>query len=336
MIIGKIYIYGIYNIMLPKVSATNYERCYPKRLKRIFQSNLNMRSYNKFVPNMERAVVGNIPPELIHLFPKETRGENIKSFQTLLSDTAVYLRETARRMGHNYDYSLFDKNYQLTDYAHELAQGAKDRFDLKLAQIPGCEDLVSDFKFAGEGDYGNIFKLSIKRKTDGQKIMHDKAFKVYHELYETNPFYSHLHNACAEANFWEFVKYFAGHKLDNTQLTRHYISDLHSGYCMTEFIDEKIHKTTSPLNVIKDFYFKVPRDSELNRPIWGKLFDGGGYEKNKSFIFDKTIIKICKNLNRSNAKTLPDLLARYNALAQNPKAQHRDKIQRAIDLFNRS
>lgn len=319
--------------MLPKVSATNYERCYPKRLKKIFQSNLNMRTYNKFVPNMERAVVGNIPPELIHLFPKETRGENIKSFQVLLSDLAKYFRETVNRMKQNHNYSLYDENYRLTDYALELAQGAKKRFDLRLAQISSCEDLVSDFKFVGEGDYGNVFRLSIKKRSDGQKIMHDKAFKVYHKLSETNPYYSHLHNISAEANFWEFVKYFAGHKLDNTQLTRHYISDLHSGYCMTEFIDEKIPKTTSPLNILRDFCFKIPRDSELNYPILGKFFDGGGYEKDKSFISDKIIIKIRKNLNRSNSNTLPDLLARYDALAQNPKTQHRDKIQKAINLF---
>lgn len=322
--------------MLPKISATNYERCYPKRLKRFFRANLNMQTYSRFVPNMERAVVGNIPPELISLFPKKTRGDDIKKIQNLLSDTAVYLRDTVDRMRCNPDFSMYDKNYQLTGYAHELIRGAKEQFNLKLVQISGCEDFIADLRFVGEGDYGNVFKLGIKKKTDGRKIMHDKAFKVYHKVYETSAFYSHMHNTCAEANFWEFVKYFAGHKLDNTQLTRHYISDLHSGYCMTEFIDEKIPKTTSPLNILRDFCFKKPKDSELNYPIFGKFFDGGGYEKNKFFSSDKIIIRIRKILNRSDAKNLPNLLARYEALAQNPKTPHRDKIQKAIDLFKKN
>lgn len=320
--------------MLPKISATNYERCYPKRLKRIFRSNLNMHSYNRFIPKMQRAVVGNVPVEIIKYFPKETRGQNIKSFQALLSDTAVYLRETASRMGHNYDFTLFDENYQLTDYAIELAQGASQRFNSRLAEILGGEHLTANFKFAGEGDFADIFKLSI-RGADGQKVMHDKAFKVYRKVNETNPCYSTMHNTCAEANLWEFVKYFAGHKLDNTQYTKHYISDLHSGYCMTEFIDEKIPKTTSPLNILRDFGLNEPEDFKLNSPIMHKIFDGGGYKKNEFFSSDKIVIRIRKILNRSKSTILSDMLDKYEALAQNPKTPHRDKIQKAIELFKK-
>lgn len=72
-------------IMLHKIDPINFERCYPKRLKKIFQSHLNMTTYDKFIPNMERAIVGNIPPELIKLFPKETRGGKYKTVSKCFS-----------------------------------------------------------------------------------------------------------------------------------------------------------------------------------------------------------------------------------------------------------
>lgn len=163
--------------------------------------------------------------------------------------------------------------------------------------------------------------------------MHDKALKVFDSIQEAYIEHSIKHNNYAEANFWTFIKHFAGHSLDKTQFTKHYISDTKNGYCLTEFIDPDIHKTTSPINYVRTFGLDTPNDCIYNPSIMGKLYDGGGYTKGNYFTSDKIVIRYFKKLSNRSKKELPTVLANIEALAQNPKTPHRDKIQQAIDLF---
>lgn len=108
------------------IKLDTYERCYPSRLKRIFRSNLNYRTYNDFVPKTKNPIIGNIPPELIRFFPKETRGEKIKAIQEAFGETAVYLRKTFLKMSREEDFEIYDNNYRPSNYLKKLAHDAKN------------------------------------------------------------------------------------------------------------------------------------------------------------------------------------------------------------------
>ncbi len=314
--------------MLPKIDPVNYERCYPRRLKKIFQSNLNMCTYGKFVPEMERAVVGNLPPELIHFFSKGVREKGIKDFQNVLADVTKYLRATSKKFSDDIYFNPITcrKSQIVLDWE-------KDATNLLNACLKRFSDnqLTGELEFIKSGVAGKVFRLSIMDK-DGNKIMRDKALKVFHHISFGIPEGKRVHGNFAESNFWTFLKFWVGHKLDNTKYTRHYISDLENGYALTEFAQAGIQKTTSDFDVRK--ILRIRRgDRENNMPIFGKLYDGGGFVKCKDFIDDKVTLKYFKKLMNRSPKELPEVLARYEALAKNPKTPHRDKIQKAIDLF---
>lgn len=319
--------------MLAKISPINYERCYYKRLKRLFETNINLHSYNNFIPNMERAVVGNIPIEIIKIFPKQTRGESIKTFQKVLSQTAVTLRQAYYEIRKEPNFSFTNSNYRPSTYVQRIASKGEEILNQELAKMFGENFIHSKVEYVGNGSFKNVFKLSLFDNKN-KKIMHDKAFQIYHQVSEGNPYYSKIHNTYAEANFWTFLKRIAGHKLDNTQFTKHYISDLHSGYCMTEFIDEQIPRTTNPLDMQKLFNFKNPFDKDCNHKIMGKEYDGGGYEGNKNFITNKILIRYLKQLYYSKGKQLEEVRTKLQNLAQNPKTPYRKEIQKIIEMYN--
>lgn len=313
-----------------KIQLKNYEQCYPKRLKRLFRSNINLRTYNSFIPKMERAVVGNIPIEIIKMFPKKFRGEKIKAFQNALAETTLKLRSEYKTTKNLEEFTLFDENYRPSKYLKDIAKAGENFLNIKLAEYFGTDFFNAKISFAGNGTYGMVYKLSLLNN-QGERVMHDKALKVFHNI-SCEP--THLHNNYAEANFWTFLKYIAGHKLDKTQFTRHYISDLHSGYTLTEFIDPQITRTTSKLAILKLFNIKNPQDTICNMTIMGKLYDVGGFEKNKNFTADKIILKHLKKLFYANKKK--ELQNRLNALKlliQNPKTPHRDKLQKVLELY---
>ena len=76
--------------MAVRVDLIKNEKYYPSRLKKFFRADLNYHTYDKFIPYMKKAVVGNIPPEVINLFNKTDKGEKIKSFQNALSSITKY------------------------------------------------------------------------------------------------------------------------------------------------------------------------------------------------------------------------------------------------------
>lgn len=318
--------------MLGRIKFENYEKCYPSRLRRLFQSDINYNNYNAFVPQVKHAIVGNLPPEIIRLFPKETRAERIKSFQQALGSTAEYLRETYRKMERDRDFKLLDENYRPSQYVVGLAQKADRKLNMQLAEISGGGQFNARIKYAGHGGFGNVYQLSLI-DSEGNKLMHDKALKVFHNLQENNFEYKTSHNNYAEANFWTFLKRALGHSLDNSQFTKHYMSDMKNGYSLTEFIDPKIHQTTSPVNICHLLHLLPPIDSKYNMPIMGKQYDIGGYEKAYNFTADKVVLRYFKKLIHRSQKELPRVLGKIEALAQNPKTPHRDKIQQALKLF---
>lgn len=319
--------------MLPRISATDYERCYPKRLKKIFQSNLNMHSYNKFIPHIVGggAIVGNIPPELIKLFPKETRGEDIKKFQGVLADITKYLRASWNKKGirHNLTNPF---TYRHSDLVNSWIKQANTLLNACLKRFPQTP-MTGNLEYIDYGVAGKVFRLSIMDK-DGNKIMHDKALKVYHNVIHSPDALPDMHGSYAEANIWTYLKRAVGHKFDKTQFTKHYISDLHNGYSLTEFIDENITRTTAKVDFQNLFRIKYS-DGHHNPRLHGKIYDVGGFQKYSKFMDDKVVLRYFKKLFFRSKRELPEVLARYEALAQNPKTPHRDKIQRAISLFKK-
>lgn len=203
----------------------------------------------------------------------------------------------------------------------------------------GCLKRFSDLGMKGNLEYidhgvaGKVFRLSIFDK-DGNKIMHDKALKVHHNINFLAFEVRCMHGNYAEANFWTYLKHAAGHRLDKTQFTKHYISDMHNGYSLTEFIDQDITRTTAKLDYANLFRIKYS-DSHHNAPYHKKVYDAGGFQKCSKFMDDKIVLRYFKKLFFRSKKELPEVLARYEALVQNPKTPHRNKIQTAIELFKK-
>lgn len=319
--------------MLPKVNPVNYEQCYPKRLKKIFQSHFSMKTYDRFIPNMENAIVGNIPPELINLFSKETRGKNIKIFQNILADTSRYIRASYDKLRMSGNLTLLDlETYGMSKSMLAWQQSVNNVFNGCLKRLLNT-NLTGNLEYIDRGVAGKVFRLSILDK-DGNKVMHDKALKVYHNVnflaYEVRG----MHGNYAEANFWTYLKRAAGHRLDKTQFTKHYISDVHSAYSLTEFIDPNITKTTAKIDFQNLFGVKY-LDACHNRLCFNKMYDVGGFQKGSTFMDDKVVLRYFKKLFFRSPKELPEVLARYEALAKNPKTPHRNKIQTAIELFKK-
>lgn len=314
--------------MLGKINLINYEKYYPSRLKKFFRADLNYHTYDKFIPYMKKAVVGNIPPEVINLFNKTDKGEKIKSFQNALSSITKYLRGCYKSVKEQnmIAYDFKDLSDDLPIFETAISEFANSQFKGILP-----EGIKAELTFAGKGAWGNVFKFSLKNKK-GEKIMHDKALKVYHYLNTDVRGLSSIQNNYAEANFWTYLKFAAGHKLDKTQFTKHYISDMKSGYAMTEFIDDTIPKTKSPIdlnNVIRLLYMDFS-----NEAVNGKLYDGGGFVKRFDFIRDKLVLRYFKKLwFRNSEKELNKVIKDFEQKIANPKTPHRDKIQRALELF---
>lgn len=192
------------------------------------------------------------------------------------------------------------------------------------------KDISVNLKYKGKGAWGNVFKFSMFDNS-GNKIMSDKALKVYHKTFGGIPCLSHMHGSCAEANFWTFMKFFAGHDLDKTQFTKHYISDLKNGYALTEFIDSKSVKNIFPLDLSN--LFRLKYSDIMNTPMSGKFYDAGGFVKTFNFIPDKVTFKYFKKLMNRSPKELIPFMQRLQECVKNPKTPHRDKIQKAIELF---
>lgn len=315
--------------MLGRIKFVNYEKCYPSRLKKFFQADINYKTFDSFIPEMKNAVVGNIPVEIINLF-KTDKGEKIKAFQNALSELTKYLRACCKSAKEQnlISYDIAELGEDLPVFEKSISDFANTHFKNILP-----DDIKAKLCYTGKGVWGNVFKFSLVDK-NGEKIMHDKALKVYHNTKCKIKEISNIQNNYAEANFWTFIKHAAGHKLDNTQFTKHYISDTKSGYALTEFIDDKIPQTTSKLD-LKNIFGIMYMDI-MNEPIRGKLYDAGGFVKYPYFIDDKVVLRYFKKLSfRKSEKELNKVIIDFENKIRNPKTPHRDKIQMALNLFKK-
>ena len=316
--------------MLNKVPKINYEKCYPNRLKSFFKSDFGYANYDSFIPNTRCKIVGNLPNEIINLWDNKEKKRNIKLFYRAMSNMTTYLRACYKKCKAenviSYDFNDLDpENLKILE---------KDftKFFNKLLKDIVPDNIKVDLSYISRGCWGNVFKLVMYDKHTKQRIMHDKAFKVFHSIKCPVKELSNSQGVYAEANFWTYLKNIAGHKLDNTQFTKHYISDLESGYAITELADIRNTKTTAPLDV--DHLFKIFYTDTTNEPIHGKFYDVGGCLKYPGFIKDKVVMKYFKKLmHRNSEKDLNSFLEHLQVKLNNPRTPHRAKIQEALRLF---
>lgn len=316
--------------MLNKVPKVNFEKCYPSRMKNFFKKDFNYKTYNDFVPNTKGQFVGNLPHEVIELFDKPERAQKIKAFQTALANVSKYIRGCYKECIKN---GIINTSFE--DLAPENLKIINNEVSNFLqSSLKGVlpKGTSANLSYTGRGYWGNVFKLSIHDKKG--KIMHDKAIKVFHDLQCKDKSLSANQGVYAETNFWTFLKNIIGHKMDKTQFTRHYISDMENAYVMTEFADKSIHKTTSPIDferLLKIFYTDI-----TNEKINGKIYDIGGCIKYPNFVNDTVVLKYLKKLfYRNSEKDLKPVLENMQVQAQNPKNQHKNKIQKALELFSK-
>ena len=311
-----------------KINLINYEKCYPSRMKKYFKRNINYSFYDKIIPHVKQQTVGNLPPEIIKFFEKDKEAK-IKAFQDILAQMANHIRTTRKHM--KADHVTSFKDYYSSEKIKIYEQDVSKLLNEKMSAVFGNE-LNAELKYTNNGGFAELFRLSLKDK-NGKKIMHDKAFKVFYNIIEPLQENKRKHNNFAEANFWTYISYISGHKLDKTQFTRHYISDMKNGYYLTEFIDQDIYPTTARLH-LKQFGIKFI-DWKHNQPLGTKdFYDGGGFIKRPNFIDDKVVLKYFKKIiNRNTEKERLEVLANQEKMIDNPKTPHRDKIKKANELY---
>lgn len=316
--------------MLGKVSTVDFVKCYPSRLKNFFKRDYNYKSYDAFIPNTKDQVVGNLPHEIIELFDKSQRADKVKMFYSALGGVAKYIRafyKESKKTGvikRSFD-ELAPENVKMLDKTFSKFLNGQ----LKGVLPKGTR---ANLSYVDRGAWGNVYKLSISDKNG--KIMHDKALKVFHDVQAPSKSFARTQGVGAEANIWTFLKNVIGHKMDKTQFTRHYISDLKNAYSITEFADKNIHKTTAPIDFEK--LFKMFYTDFTNEMVNDKIYDVGGFSKYPKFIDDKVVLKYFKKLmNRNSEKDLKPLLTDLQKKIQNPKTPHVDKIKKALELFEK-
>ncbi len=316
--------------MLNKIPKVNYEKCYPSRLKRFFKADFGYRNYDAFVPNTKCQIVGNLPNEIINLWNDKDKKQNIKLFYRAMSNMTTYLRACYKRCKAD-NLISYDFN-DLTPESLKFLEKDFSKFFNKLLKDIVPDNIRVNISYIDRGCWGNVYKLIVYDKNTKQRIMHDKALKVFHNKKCTIRDLSNSQGVYAEANFWTYLKNIAGHKLDKTQFTKHYISDLESGYSLTELADIRNTKTTTPLDI--DNVFKIFYTDTTNEAIHGKIYDVGGCIKYPNFIKDKVVLKYFKKLmHRNSEKDLNNFLENLQPKLNNPKTPHRDKIQEALRLF---
>ena len=303
--------------------------CRISRLKKFFQKDINYKYSDEFIKNSKRLILGNIPPEIIRMFNQD-KANKIKIFQDALAQTAFIIRGTHKKLKH---YNIINNSIEELEPAelNTIETNISNFFNIRIKDIMP-KGYIANFEFSGKGAFANVFKFSLKNECD-EKIMHDKALKVFHNIDCPLDSLKDTQNLFAEANFWEYIKKAAGHNLSKTQLTKHYMSDLKSGFIMTEFCDSTICQTKFPLNLVKIFKV-VSSDLQQNALISDKIYDVGGFRKLPDFINDKVTLRYYKKLkNQKSVVDLEILIARIKLLINNPKTPHREKIRKALELF---
>lgn len=291
--------------MLGKISAINYERCYPSRLKKFFQSNLNYKTYQDFVPYTKNATVGNIPNEIIQMFSPNERAAKIKTFQSAIAQ------------------------------ATNTSRAGKNEEEIRQVLSDGLKDIMpkgtqTELEYIGYGGFKDVYRFGLKDK-DGKKLMHDKALLVYKTYYSALARKSH--GPYAEPNSWYYLQKNMGRSMDNTQFTRHYISDMKNGYSLTEFIDNDIPATKKEFDQNKIFGL-ILTDSKNNPRHNKKIYDIGGILRYSGALEDRTAIKYFRKIaNKNTQKEREQVAEQLTKKTENIKTPHRDKILMALEYY---
>ena len=308
---------------------TKYERCGFSRLKKLFQTNINFRTYDEFVPAAKNHIVGNLPSEMIQYIVKtfpDTKAQMIKKFQKGLGVTAVFARGQCNRFKREGIIRVGLDELSAPNM-EALQRQMSNIFHSNIKEILPANSSVQ-FKFLDRGATGNAFKLSLLNE-QGQKLMPDTAFKVYHKRNSVMP---EAHGNYAEANIATFFKRVLGHNMENSPFAKHYMSDMKNGYSLSEFLYTDGDYEFKFINYAK--MFGVHSIDALKSFIGGKIFDLGGFQKLWNFTEDKVTLRYYKKL-MNNPKIADELLERFEILAENPKTPHREKILDAIELYLR-
>ena len=313
--------------MIRRILPATFEKDSPKRMKKFFHSHLNAYCYTSVIPKVKQATVGSIPNEVVNLFGNN-KAAKAKVFLKGLANITYYLRAAYYNLRGTHEYDLKKVRESTLQAFETKASHNFTEFTKRL--FP--QGTRAKIKFAGRGEFGSVYQLSLVDK-NGKKLMHDKALKVYHQVIDKEEGWHAVHGNFAEANFWTYIKYNAGHALSKTQFTKHYISDMKSAYALTEFIDDDIPKTKKELDLFN--LFKI-RDLDRfgNKPINGKCYDAGLYFREFDFINDKMVLRYLKKLYYRSKKDLKQVYENLTAQANNPKNEHRTKIKQAIEAFN--
>jgi len=288
------------------------------RLKSIFISGQNYENYAQIVGTCKRPILGNIPNEFINIilqkYPKNQRGIVIKSIQDAFQASVRSMR----------------------DAIDLINQGKSANFDLSLASKTlksALQDILpADSKIilthAGEGDFGNVFKLQILDNF-GNKLIQNRALKIYKIGYQSN-FSSRIHGASAEANSSFRFQHILGHKNNRQDYCAQEFFDLGHGFSISQFADETLPNVTSKVD-----YAKLglrPYDFHKGNIVQGRVIDFGGITANKD-LCDKTVLKYYKKImNCKNQQEREIIIKRYLDIVNNPKQPNREKIKLAIEL----
>ncbi len=315
--------------MLSSVSVSKFEKCYPTRLKKYFRSNINYLDYEKLMGDKTKSIIGNLPSNIIEAFCCDKK-EGVLDFQTALSDVSDVIRDRyfkakIQRLKY-WDFNLLPKEQKQnldTYFSNYFNERVKHLFP------KGTKFYL---QYVNRGAFKLVFRLSMVDK-EYNRLIHDKALQICVKRTDEMLGLKDRHNIFAETNWWYFLTKNCGHRLDKTQFSRYYLSDMRSRYMLTEFIDNGISPTTSFVNILKIFGVHCA-DSKYNDPILGKLYDGGGYLKTNDFIGDKVVLRYFKKLfHQKNKKELQKLIEDIQTRLLNPRTPHRDKIQKALDIF---
>ena len=293
--------------MLEKINIETSKKCYPKRLKRFFQNNLNYKTYSNFAPFTECTTVGSIPPEIVKLFEGKEKSSKIKTFLSALGKTSDAIRKTTN-----------PEQYK------EILQ---DNFK---GIMPTNTQINIDY--VGRGAFKRVYRLGL-RDNSGKKLMHDKAFLIYDT--DSFMFKEKSHGVYAEPNSWIYLEKNIGHKTDNTQFIRHYISDLKNGYSLTEFVDKEITKTSKRFDY-KKILGLILTDGQNNPQINQKIYDIGGLQRCRDFLTDKVSLKYFKKIaNRKTEKEREKVVEELSKQIKNKKTPLRDKIETAVEFYKK-
>ena len=194
--------------MLGKVPSVNYEKCYPSRLKNFFCKNYNYSTYDSFVPYAKSKIVGNFPHEIIELFDKPERAEKIKEFQKAMSNVTKYVRGCYKSCKEN---NIIHYGFEDLDPQNlKMIEGDFSSFLNKMLKGVIPQGIKARLAYTGKGAWGNVFRFSLVDEK-GEKIMHDKALKVFHNVKCPIKSLTKNQGCYAETYFWTFLKKIIGH-----------------------------------------------------------------------------------------------------------------------------